>query len=138
MDKGILKFKLLLISIAIIGLVGFLMMFFLTSPYQNTTLGIGVTQINLLSVIGMYVSLFIFFAGIFAGIFFLFKSKVVLFRGAYTVAVSSLRQGVLMGILICILLFLQSLNLLIWWDALLVIMAVLLAEMYFAVDKKQP
>lgn len=134
MQQGSLKFLLLSISIAIIGFIALLMAVFLLSPYQkDVILENGESQINLLSIIGIYISLFIFFTGLFSTIFFWFRDKITSPKELYILAITSLRQGILMGILICTLLLLQSLNLLIWWDAFLIIVAIILIEMYLAV-----
>jgi len=137
MQQGSFKFKLLAIFIAMIGLIGLLLIFFLTSPYQSTTLlENGKLQINLLSIIGIYVSLWLFFTGLFAMIFFWLRNRKTSSKELYLSATTSLRQGALIGCLVCILLFLQSSNLLIWWDTLLVIFAIILIEMYLAVSNK--
>lgn len=134
MQQGAIKFILLSISITVIGLIFLLTVIFLLSPYQKgIVLGNGEPQINLLSIIGSYISLFIFFTGLFSTIFFWLRDKINSPKELYISATTSLRQGALMGILICILLLLQSLNLLIWWDALLVITAIILIEMYLSV-----
>lgn len=136
MQQGALKFIMLSIFIAFLGGVSLLAMFFLTSPYQkDIILENGNAQINLLSIVGVYVSLFTFFTGLFATFFFWLRSKSASSKDLYLLATTSLRQGTLMGFLICILLFLQSFSLLIWWDVLLVIFAVILIEMYLAVNK---
>lgn len=43
----------------------------------------------------------------------------------------AVRQGILMGILMTILMFFQQMGILIWWDALLVIAGIMLVEFYF-------
>jgi hypothetical protein len=43
----------------------------------------------------------------------------------------SLRQGLLLGLLVIILLLLQSLKYLTWWDGLLTVAAIFLVELYF-------
>lgn len=137
MQQGALKFILLSILIASLGGISLLVIIFLTSPYQkNIVLESGAMQINLLSIIGIYISLFAFFTGLFAAIFFWLRDKTTAPKELYTSATTSLRQGILMGILICVLLFLQSFSFLIWWDVLLVIFAVILIEMYLAVNKE--
>jgi hypothetical protein len=45
----------------------------------------------------------------------------------------SFRRGILMGVLICLLLVMQSLHIFIWWDALLVAGMIILLEMYLMV-----
>jgi hypothetical protein len=43
----------------------------------------------------------------------------------------SLRQGILLAILVIALLVLQSFRMLVWWDGLLVLAGVILIELYF-------
>ena len=130
-----IKFILLLITITITGAIVLLAVFFLLSPYQKEIeLGSENFQINLLSIIAVYTSLFVFFTGLFATIFFWIRGKITTSKDLYISAITSLRQGALMGLLVCTLLLLQSLSLLIWWDALLVVTAIILVEMYISVE----
>jgi len=136
MQKGVSKFTGLSIGVAATGFIILLIMIFLFSPYQKDITSEGnMLQVNFLNVIGFYVGLFLFFFGIFTNIFFKFKIRIKNFKEIYIPAVSSIRQGVLMGFLICILLLLQSYKILIWWDALLVVVALVLIEMYLSVEK---
>jgi len=43
----------------------------------------------------------------------------------------SLRQGMLLSLLACGLLFLQSFRILVWWDGLLLLAGIFLIELYF-------
>lgn len=43
----------------------------------------------------------------------------------------SFRQGILLSLLVIVLLILQSLRLLFWWDGLLVVLGIFLIELYF-------
>lgn len=43
----------------------------------------------------------------------------------------SFRQGVLLAFLVIVLLFLQSMRLLVWWDGALVVVSIFLIELYF-------
>jgi len=133
MQQGVFKFKILLIFVTVIGLATLLAIIFWLSPYQEIVMENGESKINLLNLIGIYSSLFTFFAGLFTTIFFWLRGSS---KELYISAITSLRQGALMGFFVCILLFLQSFNLLIWWDILLVILAVILIEMYLAVNDK--
>ncbi len=136
MQKGVSKFTGLSIGVAATGFIILLIMIFLFSPYQKDITSEGnMLQVNFLNIIGFYVGLFLFFFGIFTNIFFKFKIRIKNFKEIYIPAVSSIRQGVLMGFLICILLLLQSYKILIWWDALLVVVALVLIEMYLSVEK---
>ena len=134
MRKGGLKFFLLAIIVAVIGFGILLTTLFLLSPYKiGTSLDINNIRYNVLSIIVFYIGLFIFFMGLFSTIFFWLRSRVRTKDDLYLYAVTSFRQGILMGILICILLLLQSFQLFVWWDALLVVGAIILIEMYLAV-----
>lgn len=43
----------------------------------------------------------------------------------------AVRQGVLLGLLMSVLIGMQQLRILLWWDALIVVIAVFLIELYF-------
>lgn len=43
----------------------------------------------------------------------------------------AVRQGVLLGFLMSVLIGMQQLRILLWWDALIVVIAVFLIELYF-------
>lgn len=78
-----------------------------------------------------YSTLGIFLSGLF-GLFLLFIRRKTL--GEETVRENvglSLRQGILLSLLIICLLILQSLRMLVWWDGLLVVAGVFLIELYF-------
>jgi hypothetical protein len=129
------KFLFFTSSIASVGFVLLLLIIFLWSPYQGDLTLENYSQINILSVVGFYIALLLFFSGIFSTIFFLVQSKIITSKELYSLAVTSLRRGVLMGIFICILAILQSMRLLIWWDILLLAVAVILVEMYLLAIK---
>lgn len=44
---------------------------------------------------------------------------------------ASFRRGILLALFVVAILILQSLRLLVWWDALLVVVAILLVELFF-------
>ncbi len=121
------KFLFLMISITIIGLIILLAILFSLSPYQKNN------NLNIVNIIIFYFGQFIFFAGFFISIFFMFKNKSKLRKDTYEIAIISIRQGCLMGILISVLFIMQSLHLLIWWDILLIMVAIMLVEMYLSV-----
>ena len=134
MRKGSLNFSLLAIATTIVGFIVLLAVFFLLSPYkEGVDLVINKSRINILNIGLFYFAVFIFFTGLFSTIFFWFRNKTIIRDDLYLCATTSFRQGVLMSILICIFLLLQSLQLLVWWDILLVIGAIILIEMYLAV-----
>jgi hypothetical protein len=47
----------------------------------------------------------------------------------------TLRQGILIGLLLVIILMLQQLRILVWWDALMAVTAILLIELFFLTRK---
>lgn len=81
--------------------------------------------------VSFYVALFLFLAGAFN--LFLLRLRRRLMKGdlAYENIVLSFRQGTLLAVLATILLVLQGLRMLIWWDGLLVVAGIFLIEFYF-------
>jgi hypothetical protein len=78
-----------------------------------------------------YVVLGFFLSG-FLGLFMLFiRRKTLGEEAAQSNAGLSLRQGILLAILVIALLVLQSFRMLVWWDGLLVLAGVILIELYF-------
>lgn len=49
---------------------------------------------------------------------------------------TSFRQGVLLSLLLIILLFMKSIEILLWWDGMLVAAGIFLIELYFLSHKK--
>ncbi len=134
MQYGDVKFVTMTLFSLVVGLCIVLAIIFLTAPYQLGANSVeGGLKINLLNIIGVYIGIFLFFSGLFSTIFFFFRRKNDISNQLYFSAVTSFRQGILMGILVCNLLFMQSFNMLIWWDAILIVIAIILIEMYLAV-----
>jgi hypothetical protein len=48
----------------------------------------------------------------------------------------AIRQGILLGLLLTVIVGMQQLRILVWWDALLVVCAFFLIELYFLTHKK--
>lgn len=134
MEQQTFRFTLLSFFTAVIGLVALLTVIFILSPYNLTDSGTAIKiQYNWFSVGSMYISLFVFFSGLFSTFFFLLENNKRHNDDLYILATTSMRRGILIGILACVLLFMQSLDILIWWDMLLVMVAVILLEMYLGV-----
>ncbi len=130
MKKNNWKFFLVTIFLALIGAIFLGLVISFLNPYQNIA---ELTKINIFNLLLFYSSLFLFFSGLWATILFFFRSKKANDDNLYLYASSSFRQGILLGIFLCLLLLIQSLRILIWWDALLLLGAMILVEMYLAV-----
>jgi hypothetical protein len=79
-----------------------------------------------------YVALFFSVTGI--ATLFLFRIRRFFLKDVAAIQESvgiSFRQGVLIALAICIIFFLQSIRLLVWWDGGLVAAGVLLMELWF-------
>jgi hypothetical protein len=78
-----------------------------------------------------YSTLGIFLSGLF-GLFLLFVRRKTLGEEVVKQNVGlSLRQGILLSILVISLFILQSFRMLLWWDGLLVVAGIFLVELYF-------
>ena len=78
-----------------------------------------------------YTALGSFLSG-FLSLFMLFvRRKTLGEESAENNAGLSLRQGILLAILVIALLVLQSFRMLVWWDGLLVVAGIFLIELYF-------
>ena len=83
------------------------------------------------SKIYFYSALFLFLAGVFNLFLLRLRKKNMHGELVYENTVLSFRQGILLAILAIILLVLQGLRMLIWWDGLLVVAGIFLIEFYF-------
>lgn len=129
------KFFLVMGSVAVLGIVLFLLVFLLLTPYKNIILEETSSggEVSLLNLLFFYGSLIVLFTGFFSTFFFWVKVKKGFKNNLYLQAVTAFRRGILMGILICLLLIMQSLRIFIWWDALLLVGMIVLLEMYLIV-----
>ncbi len=114
-------------------LVGFSL--FSLNPYLDED---SLQGINLLSVAILKTSLFFLFFGLFS--LFLYrirKFKLVdpKTRELNDVVGISVRQGFLLALIPLILLIMQSFRVLVWWDGLLAVGAVILLELYFLIRR---
>ncbi len=130
MKKNTWKFFLITTSLALVGAVFFGMVITFLNPYFDT---VELDKINIFNLTLFYISLFLFFAGLSITTLFYFRVKRLNGNNIYFYASTSFRQGILLGVFICLLFLIQSLGILIWWDALLLMGAMILVEMYLAV-----
>ncbi|MDP1884608.1 MAG: hypothetical protein Q8L10_04540 [Candidatus Moranbacteria bacterium] len=86
---------------------------------------------GLLGQVLFYVSLFFFVTGLATLFLFWIRRLFSKNETAYLNVGISFRQGLLVALAITAMFILQSLKLLIWWDAGLVIVAALLVELWF-------
>ena len=98
--------------------------------------GLVVTYINpetsgLQGKVFFYLSLFLFLAGLFNFFLLFFRKKMMDRETAELNARLSLRQGVLLALLVPGLLILQSFRMLVWWDGLILVAGIFLVELYF-------
>jgi len=83
-----------------------------------------------------FASSLLFLSGMFVLFFTWMRRKVIgNDDGALAHIGISFRQGMLMGILLCLLLIFQQYRILTWWDGALLVAGVLLAELYFLTKK---
>ena len=78
-----------------------------------------------------YSSLFLAVMGTFALIFYCLRLIIQKPENINRPLNASLRQGALLSVMICVGLAFQRLRVLTWWDALLLLMIVLMIEFYF-------
>ena len=129
------RFFLLTSGMTILGVFLFSLVILSLSPYNNNlseSLSNG-KSINYLNLLFFYGSLIFLFTGLFSTIFFWLSLRKNFEHNLYLQATTSLRRGFLMALLIFFLLLMQSLRILIWWDALLVAIGIILVEMYLMV-----
>ncbi|OGI17754.1 MAG: hypothetical protein A3J63_02370 [Candidatus Moranbacteria bacterium RIFCSPHIGHO2_02_FULL_40_12b] len=77
-----------------------------------------------------YLTLFLFLTGLFT-LFFSFLRRKISAEGNQSQLGMNFREGALISLMAAIFLFFQNKAILVWWDGLLVIAAVLLLELYF-------
>ncbi|QQS22496.1 hypothetical protein IPM19_02590 [bacterium] len=101
------QYLLPLLAGSVVAITGFIFTIIYTDPYQAGVLGH----------IIFYLTLFLFTCGIFSIINLLIRKR--FFPGIYSELFRvSLRQGIIIGILITSLVFLEAINLLFWWVGL--------------------
>jgi len=78
-----------------------------------------------------YLSLFLFLSGIFILFLMWLRRKSGEEKMALVKVEMNFRQGILLALLVIVLLFLQNLKILVWWDGLLATAGIFLIELYF-------
>ncbi len=108
---------------SLVAITGFVFILIYTDPYQTGFLG------HLL----FYITLFIFTCGIFSIINLVIRKR--FFPGIYAeIFKVSLRQGILIGILITSMIYLEAMNLLFWWVGLTLILFLIALESFLTTD----
>jgi len=86
---------------------------------------------ELIGKILFYLSLFLFLSGIFILFLIWLRRKSGGEKVALVQVGMNFRQGILLALLAIVLLFLQNLKILVWWDGLLATAGIFLIELYF-------
>lgn len=108
---------------SLIAITGFVFTIIYTDPYQTGLLG------HLI----FYITLFMFTCGIFTLINLVIRKR--FFPSIYSeIFKISLRQGVLIGILITSLIYLEAANLLFWWVGLTLILFLIAIESFLTTN----
>jgi len=113
--------------VMLVGFMGVVGMIFSFTPYFNTK----TFEINYFVVGLFYFCLFLFLMGMFSLFLFRIKNRDENEDEARTNAGISFRQGFLLSLMVLGLLVLQSLRILVWWDGLLIVGVVMIAELYY-------
>ena len=110
----------------VLGFAGLLFVIITFSPYTDQNL----EKRNFLNIFLLYISSAFFMTGFFSLFLFGIRKRIAKESQEVNMGVS-LRQGILLSIIIIVTLILQSFRVLTWWDGLLVVGAVLMVELYF-------
>lgn len=110
----------------LVGAGGLLAVLIMLSPYVEQD----PEKRNFSSVVLFYVSSAIFLTSFFCLFLYKLRRKIVKDSEEIHMGVS-LRQGILLAIIVVVILILQSFRVLTWWDGLLAVGAVLMIELYF-------
>lgn len=113
--------------VTMLAVAASLSLLLLTAPYSNQDPG----QKLFVNIVLLNISLFISLTGIFTLFLFFLRRKAT---GNEVVGAHlgvSFRQGMFLALTAIILLVLQSLRILTWWDGLLAAGAVMMVELYF-------
>ncbi|MBT4251168.1 hypothetical protein HOD82_02330 [bacterium] len=112
--------------ILLIGFMGAVGMIFSFAPYFDAKS----LEVNYFVIGLFYLFLFLFLMGMFSLFLFKLKGSSGKDDEIKTNVRVSFRQGFFLSVMVLILLLLQSFRVLVWWDGLLVVGAVLMAESY--------
>lgn len=86
---------------------------------------------GLFGLILFYLTLFFAFSGFFNLVLIWARKKALDGETAFSNVGLSFRQGILLALILVIILILQGLRMLFWWDGLLAVAGVFLIELYF-------
>lgn len=115
--------------VVLVGFMGAAGMIFSFTPYFDTKS----FEANYFALGLFYLFLFMFLLGIFSSFLFRLKGSGGTCEEKRTNAGVSFRQGLLLSFMVLGLLVLQSFRILVWWDGLLVIGAVMVVELYYLI-----
>lgn len=113
----------------LVGFAGAVGMIFSFTPYFDTKS----LEINYFVVGLFYLFLFLFLMGTFSLLLFRLRGRGETDDETRINAGVSFRQGLFLSIMVLGILLLQSFRILVWWDGLLVVGAVLIAELYYLI-----
>lgn len=117
------QYLLPLLAGSVVAITGFVFTIIYTDPYQAGILGH----------IIFYLTLFLFTCGIFSIVNLLIRKR--FFPGIYSELFRiSLRQGVIIGVLITSLVFLEAVNLLFWWVGLTLALFLIAIESFLTAN----
>lgn len=115
--------------VVLVGFMGAAGMVFSFTPYLNTES----FEVNYFALGLFYLFLFMFLLGLFSIFLFRLRNIGREKEDERVNAGVSFRQGLLLSIMVLGLLVLQSFRILVWWDGLLVIGAVMMVEFYYLI-----
>ncbi len=107
--------------ISILGWTSWIVVINKLSPFMSGSLALGL----------FYASLFIALTGTFSILNYYLRISLSKGKNYFQHLNTALRQGSLLSIMVCVGLIFQRLRVLTWWDALLILIIVLLIEYYF-------
>lgn len=115
--------------VMLVGFMGAVGMISSLTPYFDTQS----LETNYFVVGLFYLFLFMFLMGTFSLLLFRLRGRGETDDEIRTNAGVSFRQGFFLSIMVLGILLLQSFRILVWWDGLLVVGAVLVAELYYLI-----
>lgn len=121
MIKNLKSYLFFVFSVSLISLGVWLLIIFNYDPYKA----------DLLTIIIFFASMFIWLVGILFLIIFYLRIKLSNNEVIYANIGPSIRQAILLTVVLVGLIILKSLRVLIWWDVILLITSVLLLEFFF-------
>jgi len=99
-----------------------------TSPYTD----IANFEKNTFNILFLYVAVGCFFTGLFSLLLLKIRKKSLREEEIQHIHIGvSFREGLLLSVAVLVVLILQSFRVLVWWDALLAVGAIMMIELYF-------